>query len=56
MQSFFETYCGLATEGRCDAKGQPPLLQVASSLPLSGMYLARPSVRARRLLMAVLRP
>ena len=54
-QSLFETYCGLATEGRSDEKGQPPLLQVAASLPLWGMYLARPPILAQRLLMAVLR-
>jgi quercetin dioxygenase-like cupin family protein len=56
LQSFFETYCGLASEGRCDDKGQPPLLQVAASLPLWGMYLDGPPILAQRLLMAVLRP
>ena len=56
MQSFFETYCGLAAEGHSDEKGQPPLLQVAASLPLWGMYLAGPPILAQRLLMAVLRP
>lgn len=35
MQSFFETFCGLAHEGTCDDQGQPPLLQVAASMPLS---------------------
>ena len=55
-QTFFETYCGLAAEGRSDEKGQPPLLQVAASLPLWGMYLAGPPILAQRLLMAVLRP
>jgi len=55
-QSFFETYCGLAAEGRSDEKGQPPLLQVAASLPFWGMYLAGPPILAQRLLMAVLRP
>lgn len=42
MQSFFETYCGLAAEGRSDERGQPPLLQAAASLPFWGMYLAGP--------------
>jgi quercetin dioxygenase-like cupin family protein len=55
-QSFFETYCGLAAEGRSDEKGQPPLLQVAASQPLWGMYLAGPPILAQRLLMAALRP
>ena len=56
VQSFFETYCGLAAEGRSDEKGQPPLLQVAASLPFWGMYVAGPPILAQRLLMAVLRP
>jgi mannose-6-phosphate isomerase-like protein (cupin superfamily) len=56
VQSFFETYCGLAAEGRSDEKGQPPLLQVAASLPTWGMYLAGPPILAQRLLMAALRP
>ena len=56
MQSFFETYCGLAAEGHSDEKGQSPLLQVAASLPFWGMYLAGPPILAQRLLMAVLRP
>ncbi len=56
MQSFFETYCGLAADGRSDEKGQPPLLQVAASLPLWGMYLAGPPILAQRVLMGVLRP
>ena len=56
MQSFFETYCGLAKEGRSDEMGQPPLLQVAASLPLWGMYLAGPPIVAQRLLMTTLRP
>ena len=55
-ESFFETFCGLATEGRCDARGQPPLLQVAASFPLWGMVVAGPPVAAQRLLMALLRP
>ncbi len=55
-QSFFETYCGLAAEGRTDKRGQPPLLQVAASLPFWGMYLAGPPILAQRLLMAALRP
>jgi Cupin domain len=56
MQSFFETFCGLAQEGACDKRGQPPLLQVAASMPLWQMYLTSPPVPARRLVMAALRP
>ncbi len=55
-QSFFETFCGLAAEGRSDKKGQPPLLQVAASFPLWDMYLDGPPILAQRVLMAVLRP
>lgn len=55
-QSFFETFCGLAQEGRCDERGQPPLLQVAASLPLWQMYLASPPIPVQRLTMAMLRP
>lgn len=56
MQSFFETFCGLAQEGACDGRGQPPLLQVAASMPLWQMYLASPPIALQRLLMAALRP
>lgn len=56
MQSFFETFCGLAGEGACDDRGQPPLLQVAASLPLWQMYLATPPIPLQRMLMATLRP
>jgi quercetin dioxygenase-like cupin family protein len=56
MQSFFETFCGLAGEGACDRHGQPPLLQVAASVPLWQMYLAGPPVPLQRLAMGVLRP
>lgn len=55
-KSFFETFCGMAQEGRCDKRGQPPLLQVAASLPLWQMYLASPPVSVQRLAMAMLRP
>lgn len=55
-RSFFETFCGMAQEGRCDERGQPPLLQVAASLPLWQMYLASPPIPVQRLTMAMLRP
>jgi hypothetical protein len=42
MQSFFETYCGLASEGRCDNKGQPAFLQIVASAAIWDMYLAGP--------------
>lgn len=55
-QSFFETFCGLASEGRCDRRGQPPLLQVAASFPIWDMVLAGPPAGPQRLLMGLLRP
>jgi mannose-6-phosphate isomerase-like protein (cupin superfamily) len=56
MQSFFETFCGLARESACDNRGQPRLLQVAASMPLWQMYLAAPPIPLQQLAMAVLRP
>lgn len=55
-ESFFDTFCGVASEGPCDTRGQPPLLQVAASFPLWDMVLAGPPVAAQRLLMGLLRP
>jgi mannose-6-phosphate isomerase-like protein (cupin superfamily) len=56
MQSFFETFCGLASEGRCDNKGQPAFLQIVASAAIWDMYLAGPPVLAQRCLFALLRP
>lgn len=54
--SFFETFCGMASQGRCDAKGSPPFLQIAASAPWWDMYLAGPPVALQRALFAALRP
>jgi mannose-6-phosphate isomerase-like protein (cupin superfamily) len=51
MQSFFETLCGLAIEGR-----KPDVLQVAASAALWDTYLASPPVMVQRALFTVLRP
>jgi mannose-6-phosphate isomerase-like protein (cupin superfamily) len=56
IQSFFETFCGLATEGRCDQRGQPSLLQVAVAADRWDSYLAGPPIVVQRLLFAILRP
>jgi quercetin dioxygenase-like cupin family protein len=56
MQSFFETFCGMASEGRCDARGGPPFLQVAASARMWDMYLATPPIALQRALFAALRP
>ena len=56
MQSFFETFCGLAQEHACDKRGQPPLLQVAASIQLWHMYLAAPPIPLQQVMMAALRP
>jgi quercetin dioxygenase-like cupin family protein len=54
--SFFETFCGMASEGRCNASGGPPFLQVAASARWWDMYLAGPPVAAQRALFAALEP
>jgi mannose-6-phosphate isomerase-like protein (cupin superfamily) len=56
MQSFFETFCGMAREGRSTAQGGPPLLQVAASAREWDMYLAGPPVAMQKALFAALRP
>lgn len=55
-QSFFETFCGMASEGRCNARGGPPFLQVAASARWWDMYLAGPPVTVQRALFAALGP
>ena len=48
MRSFFETFCGMAAEGRCNAHGSPPFLQIAASARAWDMYLARPPIACKR--------
>ncbi len=55
-QSFFETFCGMASEGRCNAQGSPPFLQIAASARWWDMYLAGPPVTMQRALFAALGP
>jgi quercetin dioxygenase-like cupin family protein len=55
-RSFFETFCGMAGEGRCNAQGAPPFLQVAASARWWDMYLAGPPVAVQRALFAALGP
>jgi quercetin dioxygenase-like cupin family protein len=55
-QSFFETFCGMAVEGRCNAQGSPPFLQIAASARWWDMYLAGPPVPLQRALFAALGP
>lgn len=56
MRSFFETFCGMAGEGRCNAQGSPPFLQIAASAHAWDMYLAGPPVALQKVLFAALRP
>ncbi len=56
MQSFFETFCGMATEGRCNAEGGPPFLQVAASARTWDMYLAGPPVALQKIMFTALLP
>jgi hypothetical protein len=51
MQSFFETLCGFAMEGR-----KLDVLQIAASAALWDSYLAGPPVMMQRALFALLRP
>ena len=55
-QSFFETFCGMASEGRSNAQGSPPFLQIAASARWWDMYLAGPPVTMQRALFAALGP
>lgn len=54
--SFFETFCGMAREGRCNAQGSPRFLQIAASARRWDMYLAGPPVTLQRALFAALGP
>ena len=56
VQSFFETFCGMAAEGRCNSQGSPPFLQIAASARSWDMYLAGPPVMVQRALFAALGP
>jgi mannose-6-phosphate isomerase-like protein (cupin superfamily) len=56
MMSFFETFCGMAAEGRCGSDGGPPFLQIAASARDWDMYIAGPPVPLQKLLFAALRP
>jgi quercetin dioxygenase-like cupin family protein len=55
-QSFFETFCSMAGEGRCNAQGSPPFLQIAASARSWDTYLAGPPVPLQRALFAALGP
>lgn len=53
----FATLYGLAAEGRCDAAGQPSLLQAAATIRTfhrHGIYLASPPAPVQRLLFGAL--
>jgi hypothetical protein len=55
-QSFFETFCGMASQRRCNAQGSPPFPQIAASARSWDMYLAGPPVALQRALFAALGP
>ena len=46
----------MAAEGRCNATGSPPCLQIAASARWWDMYLAGPPVTMQRALFAALGP
>jgi mannose-6-phosphate isomerase-like protein (cupin superfamily) len=58
-EAFFETFFGLAREGKTNERGIPGLLQTAVTLHELGEscpYLARPSVGIQRMAAAILAP
>jgi hypothetical protein len=46
----------MASQGRCNAHGSPPFLQIAASAQTWDMYLAGPPIAMQKLLFAALRP
>lgn len=56
VEAMFETNCGLARDGRVDAKGLPPFLQLVLLAYAYETYLERPPVPVQQVLFAILRP
>jgi quercetin dioxygenase-like cupin family protein len=56
LETFFETFFGLARDGKCDKVGQPYFLQIAVMVPEYDIYLSRPPMLMQKVLFAVLGP
>jgi quercetin dioxygenase-like cupin family protein len=56
LETFFETFFGLARDGKCDKVGQPKFLQIAAMCPEYDIYLSRPPIPIQKALFAVLGP
>jgi quercetin dioxygenase-like cupin family protein len=56
LETFFETFFGLARDGKCDKVGQPAFLQIAVMVPVYDIYLSRPPMLMQKALFAVLGP
>lgn len=55
-ESFLRNYFGLCAEGRCDAKGEPSLLQISLMMPYHGIWRADIPLLAQKILFTVIRP
>lgn len=56
LETFFETFFGLARDGKCDKVGQPNFLQIAVMVPEYDIYLSKPPIPMQKALFAVLGP
>lgn len=56
IETFFETLCGLAKDGRVDAQGAPSLLQIVLLADAHAIYLEHPPIAVQKILFALLRP
>ena len=56
LETFFETFFGLARDGKCDKVGQPSFLQISVMVPEYDIYLSRPPMLMQKVLFAVLGP
>ncbi len=55
-ESFLRNYFGLCRDGRCDAKGELPLLQIALLMPAHDNWRADIPLLAQKVLFTILRP
>jgi mannose-6-phosphate isomerase-like protein (cupin superfamily) len=56
MERFFETFFGLAVDGKTDDKGVPDFMQIVASSPYYEIFLPKPPIPLQRVMFAVLGP
>ena len=56
LETFFETFCGLGRDGKCNKVGQPSFLQAVVIASEYDIYLSKPPVPLQKALFAVLGP